>query len=118
MIREAIFERKEKIEERTYEQLKTWANKILDKMKIGVQKIQSSASRIRINWLSILVIIILANMAQKGMLDEMPNIKWLVESAVRGFDWLMGLFRELMKWLVEFPYFNILDDFFKNIFAL
>lgn len=77
----------------------------------------------KINWVGILVIVVLANMADNGMLDEIPNLKWFVETTVRLLEWIIGLLREFLKWLIELPKFTIfsiegLENWFRNMFAI
>jgi len=59
---------------------------------------------------TILVLVVLAYLANSGALDEMPNVKWMVECSVRLIEWIFGAFR----WLVE-QVINMLDSKFVNI---
>ena len=83
-----------------------------------------SISKIHINWVVILALVILANMAKNGAMEDMPNLKWLLESAMRLIEWGIGLLRNLLKWAVDFmdlPGFGIFDWFknwVMNVFAL
>lgn len=100
---------------------------ILEKGKGVCNAVKGIAIRLpkfgKINWVGVLAIIILANMASNGMLDEMPNIKWLIETTIRLAEWLIGLLREFMKWLIELPkftFFNIegLENWLRNMFTI
>lgn len=83
-----------------------------------------------LNWGAVLVMVVLAHMAKNGIMEDMPNIKWLVESTVRLIDWCFGLIRGLFEWVVgtaESELFSITDIFgilemltnwMKEIFAL
>ena len=80
-----------------------------------------SLSRVHISWLAILALVILANMAKNGAMDDMPNLKWLLESTMRLIEWGIGLLRNLLKWVFDLSGLNIFDWFenwVKTIFAL
>lgn len=77
-----------------------------------------SLSKIHINWVVILALVILANMAKNGAMDDMPNLKWLLESAMRLIEWVIGLLRNLLKWVMDLPGLGIFKDWVKYIFAL
>lgn len=100
---------------------------ILEKGKGVCNAVKGIAIRLpkfgKVNWVGILVIIILANMASNGMLDEMPNVKWLIETTVRLVEWLIGLLREILKCLIELPKFTLFDiegleNWLRNMFAI
>lgn len=87
-------------------------------------------SKIRINWFGVLVVVILAYMAKNGYLNEMPHVKWLVESAVQLMDWLLGLLHSLMEGITKgfdskvitafdpFGIFEALNNWLKAMFAM
>lgn len=112
-----------------YYKISNWAKtkvwplikKAADKVCQGAKALERSLSKIHINWVVILALVILANMAKNGAMDDMPNLKWLLESAMRLIEWGIGLLRNLLKWAVDFPgigVFEWFENWVKNIFAL
>lgn len=111
---------------------KNWyKNKVLPVQKKAVASVKKAFKKIPcLNWGAILVLVILSYMAQKGIMDDMPNIKWLLESTVRLVDWLFGLIRSICEWTIGVldsevanatDFFGIMEKFvnwMKGIFAL
>ena len=111
---------------------KNWyKNKVLPVLKKAVASVKKAFKKIPcLNWGAILVLVILYYMAQKGIMDDMPNIKWLLESTVRLVDWLFGLIRSICEWAIGVldsevanatDFFGIMEKFvnwMKGIFAL
>ena len=106
---------------------KTKAVPALDKANDDIVK---ALSGVHINWTGILILVILAYLAKNGYLEEMPSVKWLVESAVRAVEWAINLLQSLIELLVNFlesKFINVFDifgifewmaDFLRTIFAL
>lgn len=88
----------------------------------GAKALGRSLSNIHINWVAILAFVILVNLAKNGAMDDnMPNLKWLIESAMRLIEWAIGLLRSLLKWAIwvmDLPGLGIFTDWVKYIFAL
>ena len=68
-----------------------WLNKAGNSFVNALERAGRRLLRVRINWLAILAFIVLSYMAEKGMLDQMPEVKWLIESSVRLAEWFVGL---------------------------
>lgn len=97
--------------------VKKWADKVWQCAKA----LERSLSKIHINWLVILALVILANMAKNGAMDDMPNLKWLLESAMRLIEWGIGLVCNLLKWVMDLPglgIFEWFENWVRDIFAL
>ena len=80
-------------------------------------------ARARINWLAIFAIVVLAYMAQNGMLDGIPELKWLIESTIRLMEWLIGLIHKFFRWGLNLPVpklgvIEMLNKWLRAIFAL
>ena len=105
---------------------KVWPviEKAVSKVCQGAKALGQSLSDIHISWVAILALVILVNMAKNGKMEDMPNLKWLLESAMRLTEWAIGMLRSLLKWAVDFmdlPGFGIFDWFknwVMNVFAL
>lgn len=101
-----------------------WMKEKAKKVDSAVKNIDIKLPRIRISWVTILAVIILATMAKNGMLDEMPNLKWLLETTIRMVEWLIGVVRSLLEWVIELPtpkFFGIgemFQDWMRNMFAI
>lgn len=112
-------EKQEALEQSKYYKIINWAKTNVwplvkmtaDKILQGADALCRSLSKVRISWLAILALVILANMAKNGMMDDMPNFKWLLESAMRLIEWGIGLLRNLLKWVMKFPGFGIFEWF-------
>lgn len=66
---------------------------------------------------ALLAFVILWVMAQNGMLDGLPNIKWLIQVEGRILEWLIGLLRSLCEFLFgDMEAGNAFNDFFRYIF--
>ncbi len=95
-----------------------------------IENLGKEISKIRINWFGILVVVILAYLAKNGYLNEMPHVKWLVESTIRLIEWLFGLLYSIMegvtkgfdsKFCTSIDLFGIveaLNNWLKAMFAL
>jgi hypothetical protein len=62
-------------------------------------------------------------MAQNGMMDGMPELKWLLESTVRIIEWAIGLVHKFFKWGLNLPVpklgvFETLNEWIRAMFAL
>ena len=80
-------------------------------------------ARAKINWLAILAIVVLVYMAQNGMMDSMPELKWLIESTVRLIEWAIGLVHKFFRWGLNLPMpklgvFEMLNEWLRAMFAL
>ena len=75
-----------------------WKNKAKPWMEARFKELNAVLCNIRLpSMTSILVLVALVYLANSGALDEMPNVKWLVECSVRLIEVIFGAFR----WLVE-----------------
>ena len=75
-----------------------WKNKAEPWMEERFKELNAVLCNIRLPGMkSILVLVILVYLANSGALDEMPNVKWMVECSVRLIEVIFGAFR----WLVE-----------------
>ena len=77
----------------------------------------------KISWVSILCLFCLYYLSKNGYLDEVPAIKWLVESAVRLIDWVFAVIKDFLGFSVNAPVspfslFRPLQDWLKYIFAI
>lgn len=77
----------------------------------------------KISWVSILCLFCLYYLSRNGYLDEVPAIKWLVESAVRLIDWVFGVIKDFLGFSVNTPaspfsIFKPIQDWLKYIFAI
>ena len=77
----------------------------------------------KISWVSILCLFCLYYLSRNGYLDEVPAIKWLVESAVRLIDWVFAVIKDFLGITVNAPVstfslFRPLEDWLKYIFAI
>ena len=107
-----------------------WKTKAVPALNKANDDIAKALSEVHINWTGVLVLVILAYLAKNGFLEEMPSIKWLVESAVRATEWAINLLQSLIELLVNFlesKFINVFDifgifewmaDFLRTIFAL
>ena len=122
-------EKQEALGRSKYYKISNWAKtkawplvkKVADKVCQGAKALGRSLSKIRINWVAILALVILANMAKNGVMDDMPNLKWLLESAMRLIEWGIGLLRNMLKWVMDLPglgIFEWFENWVKGIFAL
>ena len=90
-----------------------WNTRAYPALETGYKKLLAEIANIRINWGGILVMVILVIMAQNGAMDNMPNLKWFVESAMRLTEWCLNLLRSFIDWFV-----NFLDSKFVNMFDI
>lgn len=125
-------EKQEALGRSKYHKISNWAKtklwpvieKAASNICHGAKALGRSLSSIHISWVAILALVILANMAKNGEVDNMPNLKWLLESAMRLIEWGIGLLRNLLKLAVDFmdlPGFGIFDWFknwVMNVFAM
>ena len=77
----------------------------------------------KISWVSILCLFCLYYLSRNGYLDEVPAIKWLVESTVRLIDWIFAVIKDFLGITVNAPVspfslFRPLQDWLKYIFAI
>ena len=75
----------------------------------------------KLSWASILCLCLLYYLSTNGYLDEVPSIKWLVNSTVRLIDWVFAVIRDFLGISVNSPVspFNIIQpiqDWLKYIF--
>ena len=76
---------------------------------------------LKLSWASILCLCFLHYLSTNGYLDEVPSIKWLVDSTVRLIDWVFAVIRDFLGISVNSPVspFNIIQpiqDWLKYIF--
>jgi len=86
-----------------------WNTKVFPAIDKAFRNLFKMVCGIRINWTGILVLVILINMAQNGIMEDMPGIKWIVESAVRLIEWCFGILKSFISWFT-----NFLDSRFVN----
>ena len=79
---------------------------------------------------AILVLAVLVYLTNRGVLDEMPNVKWLVECSVRLIEVIFGAFRWIVKQIIGvldsqivdtidiFGINELLSNFMKHIFGM
>lgn len=107
-----------------------WKTKAIPALTKANDDIDKALSEVHINWTGVLVLVILAYLAKNGFLEEMPSLKWLVESAVRATEWAINLLQSLIELFVNFlesKFINVFDifgifewmaNFLRKIFAL
>ena len=108
-----------------------WKTKAMPWLMDVFNQINMAMSKIRLPSLrTILLLVILAYMANNGALKEMPNTQWLVESSVRLIEGIFGAFRWIVEMVVEmldsqfvdaidiFGIIEFLSNIVKTIFAL
>jgi len=109
---------------------KWWNTTAFPALKAETRSFFKAISRIRLNWTGILILVILTYMAQNGVLEGMPGIKWIVESAVRLMEWCMGILKSFIGWFVTFleskpvdtvdifNIFEVMANFLRDIFGI
>ena len=108
-----------------------WKNKAKPWMAARFAELNKMLCNIKLpSMKTILVLVALVYLANTGALDEMPNVKWMVECSVRLIEVVFGAFR----WLVEtvigmldsqivetvdiFGINELLSNFMKHIFGM
>lgn len=68
---------------------------------------------IRISYSAILALVVLGFLANKGLLDNVPNLKWFIESALRLVDALFGFLRGFLEWVFKQEPIGVIKPFFE-----
>jgi len=101
-----------------------WLEARFNELNVAFSKIRLPSMR------SILVLVVLVYLANSGALDEMPNVKWLVECSVRLIEVIFGAFRWLVEQVIGMLDSNFVDaidilglnellsNFMKHIFGM
>lgn len=74
----------------------------------------------RLSWVAVLAFAILWLMSQNGLLDELPNIKWMVQASGNIIDWVFGLLRSFVSWLAHIDFWlpNEFETWFREMMAV
>lgn len=67
----------------------------------------------RVSWVAILAFAILWVMCQNGLLDDLPNLRWLVQASGNLIDWVFGLIRSIISWIGKID--SPMQEWFKGI---
>lgn len=100
-----------------------WIKKTGDQIIKAGEALGRKLLKARVNWVSVLALVILANMAEKGAMDNISQLKWLIESCIRLIEWGVGLIHNLLDWVINLPIFDfgifeMFGDWVKQIFSL
>ena len=108
-----------------------WKNKAEPWLEARFAELNKLLCNIRLpSMKTILVLVVLVYLSNSGALEEMPNVKWMIECSVRLIEVIFGAFR----WLVEqvigmldsqivetidiFGINELLSNFMKHIFGM
>ena len=88
-----------------------WKKKAKPWMKARFNELNKLLCNIRLPSIkTILLLVVLVYMANSGAMDEMPNMKWLVECSVRLAEVIFGAFRWVVEQVIGMLDSNIVEN--------